>query len=133
MNRKPSGSSMLLSKAIVGFLSFKEAEGLTARSLDSYKMDLVKWVEQDGEIEVGDIDAQKIIKYLNWLRTDYVPHRYGKKPHPLSPKTIRNVWVALTLPLLLVRPYLRAHNLMDCGCTPFYTKTRPFGCIFVIN
>jgi hypothetical protein len=38
-----------------------------------------------------------------------------------------------SLPLLLVRPHLRAHNLMDCGCTPFYTKMRPFGRIFVIN
>ncbi len=26
MNRKPSGSSMLLSRALLGFLSYKEAE-----------------------------------------------------------------------------------------------------------
>jgi len=96
MNRKPSGSSMLLSKAVVGFLSYKEAEGLTARSLDSYKRHLEKWGEHEGDIEVGDIDAQKIIKYINWLRNEYVPHRYGGKTHPLSPKTIRNFWVTLS-------------------------------------
>ena len=38
MNRKPLGSTMLLGKAVGGFLSFKEAEGLTARSFDSYKV-----------------------------------------------------------------------------------------------
>ncbi len=96
MNRKPSGSSMALDKAIGGFLSFKEAEGVTARSLDSYKRHLEKWLEHEGEIEIGAIDAQKIIKYLNWLRNDYVPHRYGGKTHPLSPKTIRKFWVTLS-------------------------------------
>ena len=73
MNRKPSGYSMLLSKAIDGFLSFKEAEGLTPNTLNSYKRHLQKWLEHMGDIEVGKIDAQKIITFMNWLRNEYVP------------------------------------------------------------
>jgi integrase/recombinase XerD len=87
---------MQLSKAVGGFLSYKEAEGLTLRSLDSYERHLEKWEEHEGEIEVGNIDAQNIIQYLNWLRNDYIPHRYSGKTHPLSPKTIRNFWVTMS-------------------------------------
>lgn len=93
MNRKSSGSDMMLGKAIDGFLSYKEAEGLTARSLDSYKRHLEKWGEHEGEIEIGKIDSKKIIDYLNWMRSGYTPHRFSGKEHPLSPKTIRNIWV----------------------------------------
>ncbi|MDR3576069.1 MAG: hypothetical protein P4L50_19560 [Anaerolineaceae bacterium] len=85
MNRKPSGLTMQLSKP-VGVLSYKEAEGLPFTLWIRIK----KWAEHEGEIEVGNIDAQNIIQYLNWLRTDCIPHRYGGKTHPLSPKTIRN-------------------------------------------
>ncbi len=42
MNRKPSNSSVLLSQAIEGFMAFKSAEGLTERSLDSYKLNMPK-------------------------------------------------------------------------------------------
>ena len=41
MNRKPSGS-MPLSKAVVGFVNHKLAEGLTERSIDSYERTLKK-------------------------------------------------------------------------------------------
>jgi len=45
MNRKPSGSYMLLRKAFTGFLSLIEAEVLTSRSLDSsWKKNIRKMV-----------------------------------------------------------------------------------------
>ncbi len=96
MNRKPSGSSLSLSKAIEGFLGFKEAEGLSTRTIESYSMQLKKWLEYEGDIEVRKIDSKNVIGYLNWLRNDYVPRRYNGKTHPLSPKTIRNFWVCLS-------------------------------------
>ena len=39
MNRRPSGS-LLLSKAITGFLQYKAAEGLSPSTLRSYEQDL---------------------------------------------------------------------------------------------
>lgn len=50
MNRKPSGSSMKLAIALEGFLNFKEAEGFTARIVESYNRQLEKWIEFEGDI-----------------------------------------------------------------------------------
>lgn len=96
MNRKPSNSSVILSKAITGFLTYKAAEGLTDRSLDSYQRQLKMWLNKIGDVPVDKIDAKNIVEFLNWLRVDYVPKRFSGKSHPLSPKTIRNFWVTLS-------------------------------------
>jgi hypothetical protein len=42
MNRRPSGS-LLLSRAISGFLQYKAAEGLSPSTLQSYQRDLKLW------------------------------------------------------------------------------------------
>ncbi len=39
--------------------------------------------------------CRDIRSYLAWLRTDYQPRRFNGQTHPLSPKTIRNIWVTL--------------------------------------
>jgi integrase/recombinase XerD len=95
MNHRPLGS-LLLSKAIVGFINYKTAEGLSQRTIESYDCLLKKWLEYIGDRELGNISAQEIIAYISWLRNEYTPHRYGGKTHPLSPKTLRNVWVTLS-------------------------------------
>jgi integrase/recombinase XerD len=95
MNHRPLGS-LLLSKAIVGFINYKSAEGLSQRTIESYECLLKKWLEYLGDRELSNISAQEIIAYISWLRNEYTPHRYGGKTHPLSPKTIRNVWVTLS-------------------------------------
>lgn len=43
MNHKPSGLSMLLGKALEGFLILKSAEGLATRTLASYETTLKHW------------------------------------------------------------------------------------------
>jgi integrase/recombinase XerD len=113
MNRRPQGSSgnrsspgssncavrsssLPLSKALVGFTNAKLAEGLSPRTVDSYLDDLQKWVERTGDREVGKVTGAEITAYLAWLRTEYTPHRFSGKTHPLSPKTIRNVWIAMS-------------------------------------
>ena len=96
MNRKPLGSTMNLAKTIDGFLSYKAAEGLTARTLDSYERQMKKWLEYQGDVPIGTIKSKTIIDYFNWLRNEYVPRRYNGKVHPLSPKTIRNVWITFS-------------------------------------
>ena len=84
---RPSGS-LPLSQAIVGFLNSKLAEGLSSRTIESYTFDLTKWVERTGDRDISKVSGQDVSAYLAWLRTDYTPHRFGGKDHPLSPKTL---------------------------------------------
>ncbi len=95
MNGRPSGS-LLLSKAIEGFISFKTAESLSNRTVDSYQRHLEKWLEYLGDKNVAKITTGELIKYFSWLRTEYVPHSFGGGKDRLSPKTIRNFWVTLS-------------------------------------
>ena len=95
MNHTPSGS-LLLSKAIPGFINYKTTEGLSTRTIDSYERLLNKWLEHIGDQEIGKITAQDVVAYLSWLRNEYTPRRYNGKTHPLSPKSLRNVWVTLS-------------------------------------
>ena len=46
MNRRTPGLETV--KAIQGFLQFKAAEGLSARTIESYSRDLHQWVEYMG-------------------------------------------------------------------------------------
>ncbi len=95
MNRNSSGS-FTLTKAATGFLNYKTAEGLTQRSIDSYERILEKWVNHIGDCPVTSITSQGLSSYLTWLRTEYTPERFNGKTHPLSLKTIRNIWITLS-------------------------------------
>ena len=89
MNRRSSGSPGLsLSKALVGFLHSKAAEGLSPRTLTNYEFRLKQWIDFAGDPGVESATPQDIRKYLVWLRTDYRPRRYSGDQSPLSPKTI---------------------------------------------
>jgi len=80
MNHRSSGS-LYLDKAIEGFLSFKSAEGLSDRTVDSYDRLLKKWLEQQvGEKDISKITVADITDYLNWLRTDYTPEGCAGTP-----------------------------------------------------
>jgi len=95
MNQKPSGS-LVLSKAVTGFSSFKSAQGLSDRTIDSYQRHLQKWLEYQGDLAVHRVTSTHITTYLDWLRAEYIPQRFGKGDEPLSPKILRNIWVALS-------------------------------------
>ncbi len=95
MNQSPSGS-LLLSKAIAGFINYKNAERLSARTIDSHERILAKWLEHIGDQELQKITSQEAIAYINWLRNGYVPHRYSGKTYTLAAKTLRNVWATLS-------------------------------------
>jgi integrase/recombinase XerD len=69
---------------------------LSPRTIDSHDRLISKWLEHIGGQEIGSISAQDIISFISWLRIEYTPHRYNGKTHPLSPKTLRNVWVTLS-------------------------------------
>ncbi|MGD0613774.1 MAG: tyrosine-type recombinase/integrase [Anaerolineales bacterium] len=94
MNRRPPGLETV--KAVQGFLQFKAAEGLSARTIESYAHDLHQWLDFLGERDVGKITAVDIRQYLVYLLTEYEPRRLNtQNKKKLSPKTVRNVWVTL--------------------------------------
>ena len=94
MNRRPSG--LKLDKAVTGFLQYKAAEGLSPRTLVGYEHDLKLWVKYAGDVDVSAVTTPEIRAYLAWLRAEYKPRRFGGGEQPLSPKTVRNVWVTLS-------------------------------------
>jgi integrase/recombinase XerD len=48
MNPRPSGL-LLLCKAIAGYLNYKNAEGLSFRTIDSHEQIFIKWLEHNGK------------------------------------------------------------------------------------
>jgi integrase/recombinase XerD len=89
-------SDLSVSKALVGFLNTKVAEGLSPRTLQNYEHRLNQWIDYVGNVDVGKVTPQMIRRYLVWLRTEYQPRRFNGEDQPLSPKTIRNVYVTLS-------------------------------------
>jgi integrase/recombinase XerD len=95
MNRRPP--VFKLSKALTGFVQYKQAEGLSPRTIEIYQDHLKKWAAHVGDPPVSKIRAVDIRGYLVWLANDYRPKRFGKlSREPLSPKTVHNVWISLS-------------------------------------
>ena len=94
MKRRPQGS-LVLSKAITGFLQYKAAEGLSPNTLQSYERDLKLWQIYAGDILVEKISTKMIQAYFIWLRTDYKPRRLSGNQQPLASKTIHNFYISL--------------------------------------
>ena len=94
MNRRPQG--LEASKAVVGFLQYKGAEGLAPITVAGYERDLKLWIDHMGDIDVVRIAPQHILSFLNYIRTDYVPRRIaGDNSKKLAPKTVYNIYVSL--------------------------------------
>ncbi len=94
MNRRPL-NSLPLGKAITGFVNYKTAEGLSDRSVDSYKRILEHWAEFAGNKNVAQFTDHDINSYLVYMRTEYVPSRWSRDTRNLSPKTLRNIWITM--------------------------------------
>ena len=95
MNRRPPG--LQVEKTIQGFLQFKAAEGLSKRTIESYEHDLRMWLEYQGDTEIAKITHLDLRQYLNYMLNEYRPRRLtGNNDIPLSPKTVRNIWVCLS-------------------------------------
>jgi integrase/recombinase XerD len=122
MNHSPSGS-LLLSKAIPGFINYKTAEGLALRTIDSHERLLNKWLEHIGDQEIGKITVLDVVAYLSWLRNEYTPRRYNRKTYPLSPKSLRYVWVTLSSFYSWAAQELEVVQIMKAVPAPRINKT----------
>src|SRR5690349_13788685 len=85
--RSPS-NSLPLRAAITGFLNYKTAAGLSQRSVDSYKRILEQWADYAGNKKVNQLTDREINAYLVYMRTEYVPRRFGGDTRALSPKSL---------------------------------------------
>ncbi len=94
MNQRPQG--LLVSKAMIGFLQYKSAEGLAPVTVSGYERDLKLWIEYQGDLDILTISSQHILSFLTYLRTEYVPRRIaGDNSKKLAPKTVYNLYVSL--------------------------------------
>jgi integrase/recombinase XerD len=94
MNRISPGLN--IGEAVGGFLQAKAAESLSPRTVEGYRHDLAQWLLYAGDGPVIAVTTQDVRAYLAYLRTDYIPKRLTRKTQPLSPKTIRNIYITLS-------------------------------------
>ena len=94
MNQRPQG--LKIKKAITGFLQYKSAEGLAPVTISGYERDLKLWIEFQGDVNIGNVQSDSILAFLNYLRVEYVPRRItGNNSRKLAPKTVYNIYVSL--------------------------------------
>jgi integrase/recombinase XerD len=105
---------MEVGKAARGFLLARSANGLSPHTLDDYGHTLRLFVEFVGEgTELGEIDAGIVRGFLNWLRSEYKPRRAGGDTSPLSAKSLRNHWIALSAFYTWTSAELGCEDVMD--------------------
>ena len=86
----PVHISILLSKAFDGFLTFKIAEGLSKRTIESYEHTLKHRFDHVGEMKVSQIKTSDLVAFLAWKRIEYKPKRWNGNTEPLSGKLLKN-------------------------------------------
>lgn len=95
MNQRPQG--LQTEKAILGFLQYKQAEGLSPATVFNYERDLKLWLKYLGDMDVGLITSTQLLSFLNYLRTEYVPRRIaGGDDRKLSDKTVYNFYMSIS-------------------------------------
>jgi len=86
---------MLLSQALEGFLLAKRIEGLSPRTLAGYKRQIERLSTFLDNPDLDSITTHDLRRFFDYLRNDYAPQRLTSDAKPLSPRTIRNYWIAL--------------------------------------
>lgn len=86
---------MKISKAIEGFLLSKSAEGLSKRTLITYEQQLAHLASYLEDKELENISTHDLRKFIDYLRNDYKPTRWGGDKKPLTARTVHNYWICL--------------------------------------
>ena len=83
------------SKATIGFLQHKTAEALSDATLKTYQHYLRLLLTHVGDMDIARLTTADLRDFFAWLRTEYKPVRFNGSTESLSPKSLRNCWVAL--------------------------------------
>jgi integrase/recombinase XerD len=94
-------------------VNYKTAEGLSMRTIEGYQRVLEQWIKHEGDIPIGRVRPGDISRYLLYLRTEYIPQRLSGEKRPISPKTLRNVYVVLQSFFVWASRELGVENPMD--------------------
>jgi site-specific recombinase XerD len=84
--------SMVLSKAVEGFLITRTAEGYSQDTLRIYKWALSNLVEYLGDPEIKAVTATNLQAFYAYLQNEYVPQRRNGDLSPQKPRSIENAW-----------------------------------------
>ncbi|MGB8984458.1 MAG: tyrosine-type recombinase/integrase, partial [Anaerolineales bacterium] len=115
-------NSLPLRAAITGFLNFKTAAGLSERSVASYRRILEQWADYAGDKKVHQFSDHEINAYMVYMRTEYVPRRFGGDTRGLSPKSLRNIWISLCAFFTWANGEFRMENPMKNVPAPKFQK-----------
>ena len=91
--------SPTVSIAIEGFLLHKSAAGRSRYTIRNYRTQLNRFAQRAGSKRIDELKGNDIESFFEWLRKDYRYTSVGTskiKPRPLSPKTLRNAWAAMS-------------------------------------
>ena len=89
----------LVSRVVEGFLLAKAAEGLSHNTLSDYEVHLRRFAERANGARIDGLTSADINQFFHWLRFEFLITRRGNQPiepRPLSAKTVRNAWAALS-------------------------------------
>ena len=65
MNQRPH--YLEFSKAISGFLQYKQAEGLSPSTIYNYDRDMKLCLDHIGNVDVGQITSMLLLEYLKYI------------------------------------------------------------------
>lgn len=81
-----------------------------------------------GDVPINEVKAQNLRACLAYLRTEYTPRRLSGRTEPLSPKTIRNVYITLSSLFSWLQREFGGDNPMKTIPSPDYAvaEVEPF-------
>ena len=119
---------MKLRQAIEGYKVSKLGDGMSPSTIRGYDTHYSQLVDFVGDIEIEEVTQEQLMKFMIYLRQDYVPSRRNGDRSPYHSTTIRNAWCA-------VRSLLRwAHKELEIARPDLalkmpkvsYPEIRPF-------
>jgi len=97
---KPKKVGLTLPTACEGFMQFKMAEGLSKRTMTSYRQHLDVWLEYMNagtiDTDIAQVTTPQLRAFMSYMLNEFKPRRIiGENLERLSPKTVRNWWATL--------------------------------------
>ncbi len=86
---------MKISDAIDGYIVSSLADDSSELTLREYRSALFTLIKFLDDKELKDITQEDVRRFMVYLRTDYVPERWGGNTDPLSSASLRRYWKAM--------------------------------------
>lgn len=90
---------LTLSRAIEGYLLYQTARGRSPNTIRNYRGELARFLAWVGDSQIDQITPQGIDQFMRYLWEEFRITHVGStsiSPRPLSRKSLRNAWAALS-------------------------------------